>query len=97
MSSFLCLSGSACFCTVLIPGTAGDTNTHTHTPMVSSYPITPVRNVEENLVVSALVPVLFLTLIGAFQELFHHEWIRMLLTAPPALVPPGWTVGIQQV
>lgn len=30
MSSFLCLSGSACFCTVLIPDNTGDTHTPTH-------------------------------------------------------------------
>lgn len=29
MSSFLCLSGSACFCTVLVSDNAGDTYTHT--------------------------------------------------------------------
>lgn len=31
MSSFLCLSGSACFCTVLISDNAGETHTPLHT------------------------------------------------------------------
>lgn len=45
MSSFLCLSGSACFCTVLIPDNAGDTHTHSIVLMFMKVPVVPVLSV----------------------------------------------------